>query len=376
MQHLGNLKYIDLSFSENLIKTPDFTGISNLERLVLESCMNLVEIHPSIAFLKKLKILNFTNCKSITSLPSKVEMESLEVFILSGCSKLKSIPEFVGQMKNLSMLSLDGTAIEEVPLSIQCLIGLISLDLRDCKSLLCLPSVICSLKSLKSVNMSGCSKFGKFPESLGEIECLKELDLSGTALSELPSSIALMKNLEVLSFRGCKGPSPKSGHSFPHFGSFQRNSPEPTGLVPTSLSDWYSVRKLDLSDCIFCEGAIPDDIGCLSSLEELNLGGNNFVSLPASIRWLSKLILLNLEGCKKLQQLPDLPSNEELTVITDDCTSLEMLPDPPKLSRLRWFSFRCVNCYKLVGSQGCNNLPFSMLKRFLQVLSFSLSLSL
>ncbi|KAL6195615.1 hypothetical protein ACLB2K_031233 [Fragaria x ananassa] len=153
-------------------------------------------------------------------------MESLEVFILSGCSKLKSIPEFLGPMQNLSVLSLDGTAIEEAPPSIECLIGLISLVLRDCKSLLCLPSVLCSLKSLRSLNMSGCSKLVKFPDSAGQIECLKELDLSGTAISELPSSIVLMKNLEVLSFRGCKGPPPKSWHLFPPFGSFQKR-PEP-----------------------------------------------------------------------------------------------------------------------------------------------------
>ncbi|KAL6200153.1 hypothetical protein ACLB2K_029935 [Fragaria x ananassa] len=359
--HLGNLKYIDLSFSENLIKTPDFTGIPNLEKLVLESCTNVVEIHPSIAFLKKLKILNFTNCKSIRSLPREVQMESLEVFILSGCSKLKSIPEFLGPMKNLSVLSLDGTAIEEAPSSMECLIGLISLDLRDCKSLLCLPSV-CSMKSLKSLNMSRCSKLVKFPDSARQIECLKELDLSETALSELPSSIFLMKNLKVLSFRGCKGPPPKSWHLFPPFGSFQRQSPEPAGLVMASLDKLHSMKKLDLSNCSFGEGAIPNDIGYMSSLEELNLGGNNFVSLPASIRWLSQLILLDLEGCKKLRRLPDLPSNEELTVITDDCTSLEMLPDPPKLSRLRWFSFRCVNCYTLVGSEGSNSRPFFNVK--------------
>ncbi|KAL6126009.1 hypothetical protein ACLB2K_074060 [Fragaria x ananassa] len=311
---MGNLKYIDLSFSENLIKTPDFSGILNLERLVLEGCTNVVEIHSSIAFLKKLKILNFTSCKSIRSLPSEVQMESLEVFILSGCSRLKIIPEFLGPMRNLSILSLDGTAIVEAPASVECLIGLISLDLRDCKSLLRLPSGICSLKALKSLNMSGCSKLVNFPESLGKIECLKELDLSGTALSELPSSIVLMKNLEVLSFRGCKGPAPKPWHSFLPFGSFQRNCPEPMrALVLTSLNDLCTVRKLDLSDCSFCEGAIPDEIGCLSSLEELNLGGNNFANLPASIRWLSKLTFLNLEGCKKLQLLPDLPSNEELT---------------------------------------------------------------
>lgn len=88
------LKSIDLSYSENLTRTPDFTGTQNLERLTFEGCTNLVKIHPSIASLKRLRFLNFKNCKSIKSLPSEVELESLETFDLSGCSKVKKIPEF------------------------------------------------------------------------------------------------------------------------------------------------------------------------------------------------------------------------------------------------------------------------------------------
>ncbi|KAG5608263.1 hypothetical protein H5410_019544 [Solanum commersonii] len=36
---LGKLKYINLS---ELVRTPDFSGIPNLESLVLEGCVNLV----------------------------------------------------------------------------------------------------------------------------------------------------------------------------------------------------------------------------------------------------------------------------------------------------------------------------------------------
>ncbi|KAI5323665.1 hypothetical protein L3X38_032737 [Prunus dulcis] len=49
---LPNLKKMDLCYSENLTTTPDFTGIPKLEQLKFERCENLVEIHPSIAFLK------------------------------------------------------------------------------------------------------------------------------------------------------------------------------------------------------------------------------------------------------------------------------------------------------------------------------------
>ncbi|KAM1210825.1 hypothetical protein ACFX2J_002627 [Malus domestica] len=53
-KRLSNLKHMDLSFSK-LIRTPDFTEIQNLERLLLEDCYDLIEIHPSIAALKGLR---------------------------------------------------------------------------------------------------------------------------------------------------------------------------------------------------------------------------------------------------------------------------------------------------------------------------------
>ncbi|KAM1686232.1 hypothetical protein TB1_033403 [Malus domestica] len=366
IKYMSCLKYIDLSYSQNLIATPDFTGVRNLECLVLESCTNLDEIHLSLAVLKSLKVLNFRNCNGIESLPSVLEMESLEVFILSGCSKLKMIPEFGGNMKNLRILSLDGTAIHEIPSSIDHLIGLISLDLKDCKSLLCLHTAICSLKSLKNLSVSGCSKLDTIPENWEEMECLEELDLSETAIREPPSSLFRMKSLKVLSLRGCKGPPPKSWHLFLQFSLFSTKNPDRMGLVLTSSDYLFSLSKLDLSDCNLVEGAIPDDIGCLSSLEDLNLRGNDFVSLPASIRWLDNLKFLNLESCKSLQELPDPPSNEELTVTTDDCTCLNLLPHPPNISRLRWFFLRAINCYRLIGNEAKNNMIFLMLHRFLQ----------
>ncbi|VVA34073.1 PREDICTED: TMV resistance [Prunus dulcis] len=89
IKYMVKLKSIDLSYSENLTRTPDFTATQNLERLVFEGCTNLVKIHPSIASLKRLRVLNFKKCKSIKSLPSDVELESLETFDLSGCSKVK-----------------------------------------------------------------------------------------------------------------------------------------------------------------------------------------------------------------------------------------------------------------------------------------------
>ena len=130
---MDKLKFIKLSHSRDLNRTPDFTGVPNLVRIDLEGCTNLVEVHPSIGVLRRLIFLNLKDCKCLRSLPNKFEMESLEILMLSGCSKVKKIPEFAENMQQFRELSLNGTAIKKLPSSITYLTGLTLLNLRDCK---------------------------------------------------------------------------------------------------------------------------------------------------------------------------------------------------------------------------------------------------
>ncbi|KAL6122991.1 hypothetical protein ACLB2K_075514 [Fragaria x ananassa] len=260
IKYLNKLKSIDLSYSVNLTRTPDFTGTPNLEKLVLEGCTSLVKIHPSIALLKRLKIWNFRDCKSIKSLPSEVHMEFLETFDVSGCSKLKMIPEFVGQTKRLSNLSLGGSAVEKLPSSIELL-----------------------------------------------SESLVKLDLNESVIREQPYSLFLkLQNLMVSSF-----------------GFFPRKSPHPLIPLLASLKYFSSLTKLKLNNCNLCEGEIPNDISSLSSLERLELRGNNFVSLPASIHLLEVFVIPGSEipewfkhnqsvGGSVIEKLPSDASNSKL----------------------------------------------------------------
>lgn len=139
---MDKLKLIKLSHSQNLRRTPNFTGIPNLQRLDLEGCTNLIEVHPSVGVLKRLTLLNLKDCIRLTRLPSKIETESLEILILSGCSKIKKISNFGENMQHLQKLYLNGTAIKELPSSISHLTGLNLLDLSGCKSLEVLNSKI------------------------------------------------------------------------------------------------------------------------------------------------------------------------------------------------------------------------------------------
>ena len=112
-------------------------------------------------YLKRLILLNLKDCTSLVSLPSKLEMESLENLTLAGCSKVKKIPEFAKDMERLRELHLSGTAIVDLPSSIEHLTGLTLLNLSHCRNLLGLPGAIYRLESLKEFIVFGCSKSAK-----------------------------------------------------------------------------------------------------------------------------------------------------------------------------------------------------------------------
>ncbi|XP_050254804.1 disease resistance protein Roq1-like [Quercus robur] len=198
IKHFDKLKSIELNDSLNLIATPDFTGVPNLEKLVAKGCINLREVHPSIMAHKKLTLLNLEGCKNLNNLPRNFEMECLENLILSDCSKIKRIPEFARNMERLTKLHLDGTTITKFPSSIEHLTNLASLHLRDCKNLVCLPTIICSFKSLKDINVGGCLKLDNLAQSLLNVKSLEELNVSGVTFREPPFSIVLLKNLKGL----------------------------------------------------------------------------------------------------------------------------------------------------------------------------------
>ncbi|XVF70307.1 hypothetical protein PTKIN_Ptkin11bG0151100 [Pterospermum kingtungense] len=368
---LYKLKILNLEGSKNLIKTPDFEMIPNIESLTFEGCIKLVDLHPSIAFLRRLKLLNLSNCKRLRNLPTKIGLQCLQKLILRGCSNLKKFPEVDGEMKCLVELYLNGTGIEELPCSIEHLSSLVLLNLKDCKNLASLPSSVHGLKCLKFLNLSGCSKIENLPENLEQIEFLEELDLGETAVRKPQSFIFEFRNLKVLSFNGCKGPPSKlQATLLSLFKVIQRGSMDSVvALTIPRLSGLSSLTRLTLSHCNLWEGTLPSDICCLSSLETLDLSGNNFMSLPATITRLSKLRFLQLSDCKRLKALPGLLTDIEVLIL-DGCTSFEIFTNPSIVSSIYYLSMFALN-----ENHGVLKNALTLIKRVLKV-SFSPTLTL
>ncbi|XP_040998843.1 TMV resistance protein N-like isoform X2 [Juglans microcarpa x Juglans regia] len=292
--NLNKLKVMDFSGSENLLMTPDFSGCPSLQRLIFEGCTSLNKVHPTIAALNQLILLNLKDCKCLSSLPHEINLESLNLLILSGCSTCEKFPEIGQNMEHLSELYLDGTAIEELPLSIQHLTGLTLLNLAGCKKLLIFPIAICCLPALKTLILSGCK-------------------------GQPPSPVLLSIAAPLLS-------------------------------LPSLFSGLTPLVALDLSDCNLLDGALPDDLSGLSSLESLNLSGNNFTHVPDSISQLPKLKFLYLDNCSRLQLLPNLPSSAQF-VMARECTSLQNYSNQVVVSSSSGGEFTVINCLSLAARE-------------------------
>ena len=242
-----------------------------------------MKLPSSIGGLIGLTSLTLSDCKNLECLPSTIcSLKSLECLNLHGCSNFDNLPKNLGNVKGLKVLDLSGTAIKELPSLVEGLTSLTLLTLKDCKNLFCLPSTICSLKSLEYLDLYGCSNFDNLPKNLGNVKGLKEIDLSGTAIKKLPSSIEGLTSLTLLTLKYC------------------------TNLVclPSTICSLKSLECIDLYGCSNFDN-LPENLGNIKGLKELDLNGTAIKELPSSIEHLTGLTSLTLLYCDKLVCLPN-----------------------------------------------------------------------
>ncbi|KAG5573863.1 hypothetical protein H5410_063629 [Solanum commersonii] len=334
---LSNLKHLDLSESLELTKTPNFGDMPILEKLSLEGCVNLKEVHPSLGHCRMLIYLSLYGCRKLKKLPKFVCMGSLGTLDLFGCTKLEEFPEICGDMRHLSILNLESPWIRSLPPSLS---GLRDLQLTGCEVLESIPETI---RNLRYLIISGCNKLATLPNSLFESQLLEYLDIDQCfGLVKLPISLGVQKKLCWLKIGRCE--NLKNLPSSIQMESLQQlmiSNCLKLDTFPQINGDMRCLRGLTLNSTGIRE--VPSSIGNLSSLESLNLEGcEDLVSLPDCLCNLMNLQYLSLYRCKKLEKLPEnMGDLQELYML--DAGETVIYQPPPSITKLGKLKILCLS---------------------------------
>ncbi|TQD92102.1 hypothetical protein C1H46_022334 [Malus baccata] len=200
---LYKLKILNLNHSHDLTRSPDFSKLPNLEKLILKGCKRLSNVHESIGDLKSLALVNLEGCKMLKELPRTFyKLKSAKILVLKGCSEFKNLSEDLGKMSSLTTLVADETAITEVPSSIARLGKLQSLSLRNMRSSLKLPPSLMGLHALRELDLSA-GNLREIPNDISSLSSLVSLLLDRNGFHSLPSFSSLSR-LQRLSLNGCE----------------------------------------------------------------------------------------------------------------------------------------------------------------------------
>ncbi|KAH1045462.1 hypothetical protein J1N35_036246 [Gossypium stocksii] len=231
-----NLVVLKLPYGdmEQLWNEDDHQDLVSLREIQLSDCKNLRKI-PNLPGAIHLEILNCDGCESLIEFPCLTHLASLKSFQHRRCHNLEKFPEIPS---HLNFLYLEGTRIEEVPDSIEHLVGLSNLELGNSR-VKNVSNNISKLESLSYLGLSHCpiTKFPEIPRSLSV------LDLSKTQIEQVSLSSDCVSNLQYLDMSG------SSIHKLQCNISLSGSGEIPTIDVPSSILRFKSLQTWTMNHC-------------------------------------------------------------------------------------------------------------------------------
>ncbi|KAF5198873.1 Disease resistance protein [Thalictrum thalictroides] len=319
----------------SVLEVLDLSGSSAFKNFQDESLgVQLRNLDVSNTHIEKLPMLSknsvmvqliLKDCEFLEELPP-LELPRLQVLDLSGSTKFKTFKDdSLEKLCRLKTLNLSETQVATLPTLSQCS-DLRKIILRNCLTLETLPQVG-ALKRLELLDLSGAIAFKRFrDDSLGKMEDLQELNLSGTQVVQVPS-LSECRNLHNLILGNCSK----------------------LEILP-NLEALSALVVLDLSRAVSLTKFPTQSTGQRNyHLEVLNLSGTQVSDLSF------------LSGCINICQL-----------FLRDCPNIQTLPPLDKLTRLEVFDISGSNIGDFSFLSGCNNLRQLSLRGCsdLEVLSF------
>ncbi|KAF7851513.1 hypothetical protein BT93_L3789 [Corymbia citriodora subsp. variegata] len=302
------LKVLQLKDCPSLRKTPKFSTILQLEKLILR-CTQLKQIDKSIGNLQHLDYLEIKS-EAIESLLKSIDgLKSLAMLRID--QRLSMLPHSIGNSAKVKHLILPQRELRKLPNSIGQLESLLELDVQFLK-ISELPHSIGNLERLKVLRCSHCH-LEKLPDSIGSLRSLVKLDLSGSRIKSLPDCIGNLKMLKVLNLNDSRiSELPKTIGMLENLERLYACSEHLEGEIPSEITTLSSLKIVDLSS------------GCFSELSSLT-------TVP-DFSNLTNLVTLMLQNCDSIQQLPELPKS--LAHLEIWSKSLTMVPHFSNLTNL------------------------------------------
>ncbi|CAA7054927.1 unnamed protein product [Microthlaspi erraticum] len=268
---LRRLTVLEVSGASSLTAISDkfFLELTQLQSLNL-SGLRIKFLPSSISQLSNLSCLILRDCPVLEDLPDIQSLKKLEVVDINGARMLKSC---LGMKENtsrnrtfchlqqLQLLDLSESKIRRLPLFHDAAVGeklrsLRRLSLHNCSNLIRLPNLK-PLSGLQILDLSGTTSLLEITEVCFEQkEKLKILNLSGTKITKVPSTISGLSSLSQLLLR-----------DIPNLEALP-NIKRLTSLEVFDVSGCTKLHKI--------EGSFQD----MPYLREVNLSGTRIETLP------------------------------------------------------------------------------------------------
>ena len=259
------------------------------------------------AFLKELLQHGATEIdlsgKNLSAFPKELtSLSSLRSLNLSG-NLITSLPPDIAKLRDLEALNLSHNQIDLVPREFGQLKSLRKLLAR--RGFTSFPEVIGELENLEELDIGGLfdtrsDDLAEFPLAVTELKKLRKLDLSDNAFKAIPEKILNLENLEELNLDG----SLSHVRTIPDFSKLKNlKTLNLNGLPSELLAQVFratSLEHLYVGHLRPPLNTLPEAIGDLVHLKTLDVASNNITHLPESFFRLTKLETINLDHNQKL----------------------------------------------------------------------------
>ncbi|KAG7945349.1 hypothetical protein I3843_15G147400 [Carya illinoinensis] len=307
---------------------------------------------------KNLTAMAFTFCSYLTEISDLSRTPNLKELTVKYCNCVVEVHDSVGSLDYLSKLDFEGcTKLQILPRSLK-LRSLRQLDLGDCSSLCDLPEIECKIESLRELNLSGIA-VEELPLSIRNLVGLEQLfPCHCKNLRRLLIALIHLQHLLCLSFFGCTNIVKKmwdDGQSLDLSNDSTTMEDEISHL--RNGSNALQVSNLQLS-CSHSESnlfplySFFTMFNSSTSLDVLDLLETDIVSLPTSIKGFVTLTDLHLENCHKLEEIAELPPNIR-SVHVNGCKSLERFLE---VSKILEFNGSHITSLKEIDMDDCNKM--------------------